>query len=86
MCSYMFSLPYPEISKIKQTKNNLAALCFELSRVIHSSYFCRYSLFLFELLKENKKIGSSIKAPTEKGHESWSPVQHEGPPPIGQIL
>jgi hypothetical protein len=45
MCSYMFSLPYPEISKIKQTKNNLAALCFELSRVIHSSYFC--TLFLF---------------------------------------
>jgi hypothetical protein len=29
---------------------------------------------------------SSIGAPTEKGHESWSPVQHEGPPSIDRIF
>jgi hypothetical protein len=29
---------------------------------------------------------SSIRAPAEKGHENWLPVQHEGPPPIGQTM
>jgi hypothetical protein len=28
----------------------------------------------------------SIGALIEKGHESWSLVHHEGPPPIGQIF
>jgi hypothetical protein len=41
---------------------------------------CRYGKDCLHGIKLRR---SSNGAPTEKGHESWYPVQHESLPPIG---